>query len=204
MAVWKRGYAMARRAVQSHLWGVARDVVNTLANVVLAIGVAWAVAQYYAGERVARIDQTLRLMNLGPFPISYTVEDEKRHTTNMLKHFRDRYDTTKNSTMSESDARQLWDVSLYRDRVPDELAEKYATARNELNRVASVAFAYHNKIGDRELIAQAECPSMTKTTTYFAALIKIFGQPYEGKQWWQVIPIAVDEMKHDYPEFCPK
>ena len=183
-------------------WSITRDIVNTVANVVLAVGVAWAVAQYYASERAARIDQTLRLMNLGPLQVSYTVADEKNHTNNMLAFFRDRFDTSKASKMSPKDAEELWNVSLYRNSVSTDLAEKYLTARNELNRVASVAFAYVNEVGDRKMIAQAECPSMIRTNAYFDELIKIFGQPYKGKQWWQVIPTAVDQMKHDYPDLC--
>ena len=170
---------MSETAVHSKVsnWAIARDILNTLANIVLAAGVALAVAQYYAGERVARIDQTLRLMNLGPLSISYTVEDEKRHTNNMLKYFRERYDTSSTDTLSPGDAQKLWEVSLHRDKASDELAEKYVTARNELNRVASVAFAYLNKVGDRKMIAQAECPSMSKTNHYFENLITIFGKP---------------------------
>jgi hypothetical protein len=182
-------------------WTIVNTVVNTAANVVIAVGVGWAVAQYYAGERTSRIDQTLRLLNLGPRSISYTPSDEEAHNNNLFHYFPDRFITPMNSVMSEQDAKALYDIGEDRDKHPD-LLPKYITARDELNRVAALAFAYLHDLGDRQMLAESECVPMVRSATYFRALIDVFGKIYKGQQSWQVIPKAVEHMKVDFPEAC--
>ena len=125
-------------------WMLAKinwEAVTALANVVIAGGVVFAVLQYYASERVARIDQTLRLMNLGPRTISYTATDERTYETNLFNYFQDRFDPSKKSQMTRKKAEELWDVSENRAAAPPDRVYEYVTARDELNRIASLAFA---------------------------------------------------------------
>jgi hypothetical protein len=177
-------------------------IVNTVANVVLAIGVGWAVAQYYASERASRIDQTLRLLNLGPRSVSYTPAENETETNNLFHYFPSRFATPMGPPMSEQDAKGLFDIGGEDRSKPSEALSKYITARNELNRVAALALAYMHDLGDRKMLAEAECGSMARSATYFRALIQIFGTNYKSNQAWQIIPMAVEKMKRDFPGSC--
>jgi hypothetical protein len=80
----------------------------------------------------------------------------------------------------------------------DNKLEAYNTARRHLNALQDLAFAYVHATADRETLARAVCPAMSKSRFYFGPLIAEFRADVGVSQSWQVIPEAVDMMERKF------
>jgi hypothetical protein len=189
---------------------ITADRVNAACNVIIALGVVVAVAQYLASERAARLDQTLRLLNLGPLTVERTLQDEKNHFDDMFHYFSDRYVSPFSTKMPDDEAEKLYNAasrrvdnspSLLADKVANDELKEYFAARDELNQMATIAFAYTHRLGDRKILADAQCISMSRTANYFSELVTVFLRNGHGQDW-AAIQRAVDDMKAHFPEAC--
>ena len=172
------------------------EIVNTLANVVIAGGVWIALLTYWGGERNARVGETLSLIDINP---PRTQESEAAQYKAMFEDFPDRFDYPIKTTLPEVTARKFVAIATQPN---DEFYPKYDTARKHLNSLEPIAFAYVHGLGDRKILADAACLSMVRSYKYFESLIDAFGQRFGRLQPWQVIRQAVTQMNADYPEAC--
>jgi hypothetical protein len=172
------------------------DIVKTLASIVIAGGVWVALLTYWQADRNARLQQTLSFIDVNP---PRTEEGQAKQYKEMFLYFPERYDYPIKTTLSEQDARSFVAIATLPG---DPLYPKYNVARQHLNYLEPIAFAYVHGLGDRKILANSACLSLVRSHKYFEKLIDVFGERFGHLQPWQVIRQAVIQMKADYPGAC--
>ena len=173
-------------------WTTVTAVATSLTA--MSVGVAaWGIVRDAEHKRVDRALEILEKATKGD-----TTEPER---TKLLEAFRGRWEPDIKQPLSREDALAFWKVAPNPSE-KSEANDRYKVARDHLNRLATIAFAYVHGAADRKLLEQANCVYLVRSNYYFQHVIKVFGEELGTSQAWQVIPQAADQMKKAYGPLC--
>jgi hypothetical protein len=169
-------------------------------NIIIAISVAFIAYRYYdrqakLQENNGRLERTLKILQAGP-------EDNAQRLA-MFDLFPGRWTVPLGTPLSSEDAVAFRDKCT-RPRDYADICNRWNVAREHLNEIEPIAFAYVHNLGDSEILAASKCVYMTRSFKYFEQLIAAFRALYGKGHSWQVIEQAVTNMKDQYGEECTK